>query len=727
MRYLARKGITDAAVKEWDESAHPRDEIGRFDDEGGQQAQGISPATAGPSPDKDGVVRPKGQGGRFLPRKPAIASTPVPILPPDVKPTPKAEVAPPAQKPGKAPFDQEAYAERVAGGRFLDEVSGQPTGVIRGEVLAAGEMRADLEAGEMDRSLAGAPDRPPEAWDMALGRAHGIGDEDFPVAQRAGADDLTQQGREYNVADHDKVEGYVNAPEGVTVQESAEKYAAASEKFDAAAEQKAALELEQAVVATQRTDLASYNLRVEEVAALRAEGKEVPVWYQNQIERGEALVIDGKKVSEMTAGERQAAVAALDARAQEILPQLSVASRAAIGSKIERDVAFSASLNAEAGNAERFVKDFEAPRPPDVQAEMNRHQVLAEEQKVLRDKAAGEKDEIASNVFAQGAAGRRNLLTAEEGQRVYGANYAAPGRNGQVRWATPEEKARWSLAEGRQRDHSEQMSLALHEYSKIAERDSGIDYERAVNAISHEYRNNPALYQTTRDQMASAWKHIGGEGPMRLRFAAQAAFGLGYGVAFDAKAGNEKFRKIGEWVREDRYGQNSQEKARRAYDVARFAAVMRREYEESQEDLRRYSDPDFERKHPRGPDGKFLETPDLPNPQAATSFREGGAEKQPGRYVTLYRAIKTGKRGYVPNYIESYAFTEAAAREFGKRIIKVDVPVERILVFQGSRNWQAGRARNAMGNREQEVMLLSDYPRSVRSWLRRHAGRKRQS
>lgn len=744
MRYLERKGITDFPVKaaEFDPDLHPRDpETGEFSAGGGAAAIAADkPPEA--KPDKDGVVRPKGQGGRFLPRKPSISDTPVPLAPPDVVSTPVPLVAATAAAPilaappgpaqpaggGKKPFDQEAYEDRVAGGRFLDEVTGNPTGILRAEMTVAGEIKADIELNEMDRSLAGSPDRPPEAWDRALGRAHGQ-DATVPAAERAGADDLTRQSREVDTQDAEKISGYVSAQahqegaEKVSVNELASSYNVASDAHETAAQKAVDLANEERRAVLEESSLNVYASQEEGidrlVAIARNDGLD-PDKQQRILEARERLqksgsvkLSDGRTIGSLTPDERTAALAAAQVTSTKAREASLDASSDVKVARQDRNYAMNRFEAAETETALKFAADFrEEPNPKDAE-EIKILQAAANEHMRARDKAQRSAEEIRNKI---GGA----IWTQEDAQRRFGTQDVTPGQVAQHRWATQAEKTAFQEARRMQAEAAQQMQMRLTQYNDIQARQSGIDFERGVNALADEYRRNPALYRAARDEMANNWKHIGGEGPMKLRFAAQQAFGLGYGSAFDAKVGfGNKFRKLGEWINEDR-GNYANRYALRGYSVSKFAAVMRREYEESQEDLRRFADPDFEKKHPRNPDGTFMEGPDLPNPQAAFSFRQGGSEAKPGRHVTLYRAIKTGKRGYVPNYVESYAFTESAAREFGNRVIKIDVPVERILVFQGSRNWQSGLSKGAMGNREQEVLLLSDYPKSVRDWLRNH-------
>lgn len=89
------------------------------------------------------------------------------------------------------------------------------------------------------------------------------------------------------------------------------------------------------------------------------------------------------------------------------------------------------------------------------------------------------------------------------------------------------------------------------------------------------------------------------------------------------------------------------------------------------------------------------------------------------RKIKLYRGLRKSAEGYVPNFVESYSTSRKMAREFGATdVIEDDVPIEKILVFQGARNWRQAGA-GSMGQREMEVMVLSDFPKWYREAYRR--------
>jgi len=118
---------------------------------------------------------------------------------------------------------------------------------------------------------------------------------------------------------------------------------------------------------------------------------------------------------------------------------------------------------------------------------------------------------------------------------------------------------------------SNERALAHPEgFEKAAERqaiaEQGVDYAHA------RMMNDDDFYKEIHGETADAWKHIGGRGPITLRFAAEEAFGLEHGIAFDRKLGREVTDLDAD------YPGASQ-------DATLWAAALRREYDETQKEL----------------------------------------------------------------------------------------------------------------------------------------------
>jgi hypothetical protein len=83
----------------------------------------------------------------------------------------------------------------------------------------------------------------------------------------------------------------------------------------------------------------------------------------------------------------------------------------------------------------------------------------------------------------------------------------------------------------------------------------------------------------------------------------------------------------------------------------------------------------------------------------------------------LYRAVAsytvTESKPYRANTVESWSFLQEKASVFGGHLMTQKIPRERVLVFQGARNWKLSE-EHSFGATEAEVMVLSDTP----FWLR---------
>lgn len=87
--------------------------------------------------------------------------------------------------------------------------------------------------------------------------------------------------------------------------------------------------------------------------------------------------------------------------------------------------------------------------------------------------------------------------------------------------------------------------------------------------------------------------------------------------------------------------------------------------------------------------------------------------------VKVFRGLKGNPADYVDNFTESWSTSRSKAASFGSTtVMERDIPFEKILVFQGARNWKATQA-GGMGKTEFEVMPLSDMPKWYREAYRR--------
>lgn len=83
--------------------------------------------------------------------------------------------------------------------------------------------------------------------------------------------------------------------------------------------------------------------------------------------------------------------------------------------------------------------------------------------------------------------------------------------------------------------------------------------------------------------------------------------------------------------------------------------------------------------------------------------------------LTLYRGIRADTEQYVPNYAESWTYTESKTSQFGSHRMEEQIEPDRVLVFQGASNWQTPEGKNSMGNREDEFIVLPRPPYWVRN------------
>jgi hypothetical protein len=111
----------------------------------------------------------------------------------------------------------------------------------------------------------------------------------------------------------------------------------------------------------------------------------------------------------------------------------------------------------------------------------------------------------------------------------------------------------------------------------------------------------------------------------------------------------------------------------------------------------------------------------IEEPKTAAPAAAGEAPHERG-YVQAYRGLNGAPTKYIHSFTDSWSTSRNKARDFGSRtILDWKIPVERLLVFQGARNWAAEKV-GGMGNTEFEVMPLSDMPKwyreSYRAYMR---------
>jgi len=83
--------------------------------------------------------------------------------------------------------------------------------------------------------------------------------------------------------------------------------------------------------------------------------------------------------------------------------------------------------------------------------------------------------------------------------------------------------------------------------------------------------------------------------------------------------------------------------------------------------------------------------------------------------VELARGVTANVKAYTPSAVESYA---KLGEEWGGEQIKGMIPVSRVLVFQGARDWKHA-GRGSMGMTEFEVMVLSHQPKWYQEWFKK--------
>ncbi len=118
--------------------------------------------------------------------------------------------------------------------------------------------------------------------------------------------------------------------------------------------------------------------------------------------------------------------------------------------------------------------------------------------------------------------------------------------------------------------------------------------------------------------------------------------------------------------------------------------------------------------------GRFFEDFEIDSYSEQSAFSDWAASNRrqekidPGDWpVTMYRGVKTDVDTYTPGYSESWSTSREVARQFGSNIMEVKVDRDKVLVFQGAKNWVA--KEGGMGTTEYEFIILSQKPKWLKS------------